>query len=123
MASNSALKNKRKTVEELVEKQEMWIFTDTECRVDKKFVFTWNTLFQGFHNKEFQVFLQDYLSTKLSKSIYKNIAKSRLHRAAARTPVLPWLDVIEWIAQRVYHESRTILNFEDKNVASYQAPV
>ena len=29
--------------------------------------------------------------------------------------------MIEWITQRVDHDSRTILNFEDKNVASYQA--
>ena len=51
MASNYALKNKRKTVEEPMEKQEMRTFTDTECRVDKKVVFTWYTLFQEFQNK------------------------------------------------------------------------
>ena len=48
MELNSALKNKTKTVEEHAEKQEMWIFIDTECQVDKKVVFTWNTLFQEF---------------------------------------------------------------------------
>ena len=53
MASNSTLRNKRKKVEEPSDKQEMWIFTDTECRVDKKVVFTWNTLFQAFQNKAF----------------------------------------------------------------------
>jgi hypothetical protein len=57
----------------------------------------------------------------LSISIYKNIAKYGLHRAAARTPVLPCLNVIEWITWKVDHESRSILIFEDKNVASYQA--
>ena len=31
--------------------------------------------------------------------------------------------MIEWITRRVDHESRAILNFEDKNVASYQASV
>ena len=46
--SNSSLKNKRKTVEELMEKKEVWTFIDTECRVDKKVVFKWNTLFQAF---------------------------------------------------------------------------
>jgi hypothetical protein len=59
----------------------------------------------------------------LSRSIYNNIAKSGLHWASARTPVLPCPDVIEWINQRVDHESRTILNFEDKKVANYQASV
>ena len=73
MASTSCLKSKRKTVEELVEKQESWAFTDTECRVDKKTTFKWNTLFQEFQIKEFQVLLQDDPSTKLSKGIYKNI--------------------------------------------------
>ena len=31
--------------------------------------------------------------------------------------------MIEWINQRVDHESRPIINFKDKNVASYQALV
>jgi hypothetical protein len=57
MSSNSSFKNKRKIVEELAKKQEMWIFVDTECRVDKKVVFTWNSLFQAFQDKEFQVLL------------------------------------------------------------------
>ena len=101
----------------------MWIFVDIECRVDKKVVFTWNSLFQAFWDKEFQVLLLDDQSTKLSKGIYKNIIKSGLHWAATRTLVLPCSDVIEWITQRVDHESRTILKFEDKNVANYQAPI
>ena len=121
MASNSSLKSKRKIVEEPTEKQEMWIFANTKCRVDKKVVFTWNKLFQEFQNIEFQVFLQDDLSIELSSSIYKNIAKSRLHHATARTLVLPCLDVIGWITRRVDHERRTIINFEYNNVASYQA--
>ena len=77
----------------------MWTFTDTECRVDKKVVFTWNTLFQAFKKKEFQVLLQDDLSTKLRKSIYMNISKSGLHWVAAKSPVLPCLDVIEWLLE------------------------
>jgi endonuclease III len=92
MGSTSALKNKRKTVEESTEKQEIWIFTDIECQVDKRVVFTWNTLFQAFKNKEFHD-----LSTKLRKNINKNISKSGLHQVAARTLVLPCSDVIEWI--------------------------
>ena len=123
MASNVSLKNKRMIVEGPTEKREMWIFTDTEFWVDIKVVFTWNTLFQSFQNKEFQVILQDDPSTELSKSIYKNISKSGLHWATARSPILPCTDMIEWITQRVDHESGTILNFEDKNVTSYQAPI
>ena len=79
MASNSTLKNKIKIIEEPTEKHEMWIFTDTKRGVEKKVVFKWNTLFQAFHNKEFQFFLLDDLRTKLSKSIYKTISKYRLH--------------------------------------------
>ena len=97
MTSNSILKNKRKTVEELAKKQEMWTFTNTECQVDKKVIFTWNTLFQEFQKKEFEVLLQDDPSIELSKSIYKNISKSGLHRATTKNPVLPCLDVIEWM--------------------------
>ena len=51
MASNSVLKNKIKTVEEPVKEQEMWIFADTKCQVDKKVIFTWNSLFQEFQDK------------------------------------------------------------------------
>ena len=67
MAATSAMKKERKTVEEPVEKQESWAFTDTECRVDKKTAFKWNTLFQAFQTKEFQVSFPDDPSTKLSK--------------------------------------------------------
>ena len=89
MESNSTLKNKRKTVEEPMEKQDMWTFTDIECRVDKKVSIKWNTMFQAFHTKEFKFFLQDDMSAKLSKGIYKNISKSGLHRETTKTPILP----------------------------------
>lgn len=115
--------NKINIIEEHVEKQEMCTFIDTECRVDKKVAFKVNNLFQAFQTKEFQVFLQDALSTELNKGIYKNISRSGLHREATKTTVLPCLDVLEWMTRRVDHESRTILNFEDKNVAIYQDPV
>ena len=49
--STLALKNKRNTIEEPMEKQEIWAFTDIECRVDKKIAFKWNNLFQAFHKK------------------------------------------------------------------------
>ena len=123
MVSNYFLKNKRKIVKEPAKEQEMWIFVDTECRVDKKVMFTWNSLFQAFQDKEFQVLLQDDPSTELRKEIYKNIIKYGLHRAVIRTPILPCSDVIEWITQRVSHESKSILNFKDKSVASYKASV
>ena len=96
----------------------MWIFSNIECWVDKKIVFTWNSLFQAFRDKEFKVLLQDDPSTKLSKGIYINIINSQLHQEATRTLILPCLDVIEWITQRVDHENREILNFEDKSVSS-----
>ena len=118
MASKSMLKSKRKTVEEPAKEQGMWIFADTECRVDKKVTFTWNSLFQAFQDKEFQTLLQGDISTKLSKEIYKNIIKSGLHQATVKTLVLPCLDVIEWITQKVYHENREILNSEDESVAT-----
>ena len=51
------LKKKRKIVEEPTKEQEMSIFVDTECQVDKKVIFTWNSLFQAFKDKEFQVLL------------------------------------------------------------------
>ena len=57
MASTSVMNNKRKTVEEPINKEGIWIFADTECQVDKKVIFTWNSLFQAFQDKEFQVLL------------------------------------------------------------------
>ena len=57
MASNYVLKNKRRIVEEPAKEQGIKIFVDTECQVDKKAIFTWNSLFQVFQDKEFQVML------------------------------------------------------------------
>ena len=48
---------------------------------------------------------------------------SGLHRAAAKTLVLPCLDLIEWITRRIDHETRKIINFKDNHVSSYQASV
>ena len=62
-------------------------------------------------------------STEMSKGIYKNISRSGLHRAVAKTPVLPCPNVIEWMTYRIDHESRTILIFEGKHVARYQSLV
>ena len=110
MATNSALKSKRKTIKESMKKQESWAFTDTKCRVDKKIAFKRNALFQAFQSKEFQVILQDNPSRELSKGIYKNISRSTLHRAIVKTPVSPCPDVIQWMTRRLDHESKTILN-------------
>ena len=60
---------------------------------------------------------------ELSKEIYINIIKSGLLWEATRTPVLPCLNVIEWITWKVDHENREILNFEDKSVASYKVSI
>ena len=117
------LKRKRKIVKEPTKEQGMWIFADTECRVGKKVTFTWNSLFQSFQDKEFQMLLQDDMSNELSKEIYKNTIKSGLQRTTVKTLVLPCLDVIEWITQNVDHENRAILNSEDKSIASYKALV
>ena len=67
MASTSMMKNMKKVVKEPIKEQGTWIFTDTECRVDKKVTFTWNSLFQAFQDKYFMMLLQDYVSTELSK--------------------------------------------------------
>ena len=40
-----------------------------------------------------------------------------------KTLVLLYLNVIEWMTQRIDHKGRTILNFKEKHVASYQALV
>ena len=123
MASNSVLKRKRKTIEEPAKDQGRWIFADTECRVDKKVTFTWNSLFLEFQDKEFQMLLQDDMSTELSKEIYKNIIKSGLRQVVVKTSVLPCPDVLEWITRKVDHENREILNSEDKSVAGYKASI
>lgn len=62
-------------------------------------------------------------SKKLRKRIYKNISRPRLYRATTKPPILPCLDVIKWMTWRIDHESKTILNFYGKQVASYQAHV
>ena len=46
------------------------------------------------------------MSIMLSKEVYMNIIKSRLHRAAMKTLVLPCPDVIEWITRKIGHQHR-----------------
>ena len=53
MESTSALKRKMNIIKEPVEKHESWVFTDIECRLDKKTAFKWNNLFQKFQTNEF----------------------------------------------------------------------
>lgn len=65
--------------------------------------------------------LQDDMSTELRNEIYKNIIKSGLHRAAVNTPILPCLDMIEWITRKIDHGNRAILNYENESLASYKA--
>jgi hypothetical protein len=67
--------------------------------------------------------LQDDVSTKLSKEVYKNIIKSGLHRAVIKTPVLPCPDVIEWITRKIDHENQSILNYENQSAVGYKASV
>ena len=120
MESTSLTKNLKKTIEELVKQNGIWIFTDTECKVDKKVCYTWTSLFQAFQDKEFTMLFENDANTELSKEIYQNIIKSWLHRAAMKTPILPCPDVIEWITRKIDHQHRSILNFEGKIVASYK---
>ena len=114
MSSNSMLKSKIKTIKEPAREQGIWIFADTECQVGKKVTFTWNSLFQAFQDKEFQILLQDDISTKLRKEIYRNIIKYGLHWPTVKTPVLRFSDVIEWITWKVDHENKEILNLKIK---------
>ena len=104
MASSSLTKNLNNTVKEPFTENGIWIFSDTECKVDKKVCYTWTSLFQAFQDKEFVVLLQGDASTELSIDIYRNIIKSGLHRAAMKTPVLPCPDIIEWITRRINHQ-------------------
>ena len=123
MASTFVLKKIIKAIKEPTKEQRMWIFADIECQVDKKVTFTWNLLFQSVQDKEFQMLLQDDVSTELSKEIYRNIIKSGLHRVVVKTSVLPCPDVIEWITQKIDRENRSILNSKIKSVANYKASV
>ena len=100
MASKSLTKNLKKTVEEPVKENGIWIFADMECKADKKVYYTWNSLFRAFQDKEFIMLLQDDANIELSKEIYRNIIKSGLHMVATKTPVLPFPDVIEWITRK-----------------------
>ena len=120
MASSSLTKNLNKTVKDPIKENGIWIFSDIECKADKKVCYTWTSLFQAFQDKEFVVLLQNDANTKLSREIYRNIIKSWLHRAVMKTPVLPCPDIIKWITRRIDHQHRSILNIEGKVVASYK---
>ena len=120
MASSSLNKNLNKTVKESIKEDGIWIFSDTECKADKKVCYTWTALFQAFQDKYFVVLLQNDASTELSKEIYMNVIKSRLHRATVKTLVLSCPDVIEWIKRKIDHQHRSILNAKGKDVANYK---
>jgi hypothetical protein len=76
MESKYVLKIKKNTIEEPTKEKGIWIFSDIEWRVDKKVIFTWNSLFQEFQDKEFQFLLQHDISTKLRKKIYTETSSS-----------------------------------------------
>ena len=120
MESNLLTKNLKKTVKDPIKEHGTQIFSDTECKVDKKVCYTWTSLFQAFQDKEFVVLLQNASNTELSKEIYKNIIKSGLHRATMNTLVLPCPNVIEWITRKINHQHQSILNIEGKVVANYK---
>ena len=107
-------------VEEPIKENGIWIFTDTECKVDKKVSYTWTSLFEAFQDKEFVVFLQDDASTKLSKEIYRNIVKVGMHQATSKTPILSCQDVIQWITRKIDHQHRSILNSKGTVVSHYK---
>jgi hypothetical protein len=69
MASTSLTKKLNKTVEEPIKENGIWIFTDTECKADKKACYTWTYLFQAFQDKEFTLLLQNDASTELNKEV------------------------------------------------------
>ena len=104
MASSLLTKNLNKTIKESIKEDGVWIFSDIECKVDKKVCYTWTSLFQAFQDKEFVVLLQNDANTELSKEIYKNNIKSGLHRAIVKAHVLPCLDVVEWITRKIDHQ-------------------
>ena len=60
---------------------------------------------------------------ELNKAFHNNISKTGLYQETSKTLFSSCLDLIEWMAWRINHESRTILNFEDKHVSNYQDPV
>ena len=120
MESTSLTKNLNKTIEEPIKENGIWIFSDTECKANKKVCYTWTSLFQAFQDKEFVMLLQNDANTKLSKEIYWNIIKVGMHRAAMKTPILPCPDVIEWITIKIDHQHWSILNVEGKVVANYK---
>ena len=64
--------------------------------------------------------LQDDPSAELSKGIYRSISKSGVYRAAAKPPILPCPNVIEWLTRKVGHERRNLLDFEGHHVESYK---
>jgi ribosome-binding factor A len=82
MESNSLTKNLNKVVEDPIKENGTWIFSNIECKEDKKVCYTWTSLFQEFQDKKFVVLLHNDAGNELSKEIYKNINKSGLHRAA-----------------------------------------
>ena len=57
MESKSLTKNLNKTFEEPIKENGIWIFLDTECKVDKKVCYNWTSLFEAFQDKDFVVLL------------------------------------------------------------------
>ena len=122
MASTSDMKNKRKSAktQDLVEGKDTWVFTDTECKIDRKISFQWNQFFQDLLTRVYQMLLQDDPCMELIKEIYKNISKSGLYRAIANPFILSCLDVVEWMTRKVDHSNMILLNFKENHVARYQ---
>ena len=113
-------KNQNKIVEEPIKENGICIFTDIECKADKKVCYTWTSLFQAFEDKEFVVLLQNDARTELSKEIYLNIVKLGLHQTTVKTPILSCPNVIELISKKIDHQHQSILYFKGTVVSHYK---
>jgi hypothetical protein len=76
----------------------------------------WDEIFQMFKLQKFPVNVQEQDQLQ----IFSNIRKSKLHRVAARPPVLPCADAVSWIVEHVDLQNRYILNAIGEPIASFQ---
>ena len=66
------------------------IVGDTTCKIDDNTSYNyWGRLFQMWNNEDFTKLISPEDDAKACETIYKNIARSGLHKAAARPAVFP----------------------------------
>ena len=92
------------------------IFSDTSGWVLETFYVDWSKIYAIFDNSDFFAITHDQL-------VYAKISNSYLHRIAARSPFMPYMDMVMWELDDVSPEEWYFDDHAHTQVASFHLDI